>query len=114
MSVFCPLQVPPHSVPSLEQPGRAPWGAPVTGLQVPRWPGTSQAWHWPPHALLQHTPSTHSPDAHMSAAPQCSPSPRRDLQTPPEQKSPALQSASLLQPPWQLALPQVYSPQLWV
>jgi hypothetical protein len=40
----------------------------VTGLQVPA--TTSQAWHCPPQAELQHTPSTQKPDWHWSPAPQ--------------------------------------------
>jgi hypothetical protein len=33
-------------------------GAPTTGTHVPDSPGSSQASHWPPHRVLQHTPST--------------------------------------------------------
>jgi hypothetical protein len=43
-----------------------PRGAPLTVTQVPTLPDSAQAWHCPPHATLQQTPSTqlvlvHSP-----------------------------------------------------
>ena len=47
---------------------------PVTVVQTPRRPGTSHAWHCPPHALLQHKPSTQFPFAHCSDAVQAPPS----------------------------------------
>jgi hypothetical protein len=47
-----------------------------------------QAWHWPVHALLQQTPSTHSALAHWSAAVQCAPLAPLDTQ-----EWPALQYA---------------------
>jgi hypothetical protein len=48
------LQVPPQADPSEVHEAREPCGAPdVTVVQVPRFPFTSQAWHWPPQALLQ-------------------------------------------------------------
>src|SRR5438876_5361826 len=53
-----PSHAPPHTEPSLRHAPRPPCGAPATGQQAPRWPGTSQAWHCPPHALLQQRPST--------------------------------------------------------
>jgi hypothetical protein len=37
---------------------RAPCGAPTTGVHAPTLPETSHAWHSPPQAWLQHTPST--------------------------------------------------------
>ena len=60
---------PPHR----ERLGVAAWcGWPLagTGLQVPALPVTSHAWHWPPQAVSQQTPSmqfqvTHSaPEEH--------------------------------------------------
>jgi hypothetical protein len=41
---------------------------------VPAFPGTSHAWHWPPHAESQHTPSTHEPLSHSAFAAQAFPS----------------------------------------
>ena len=46
-----PTPVPLHA-------DRVPWGSPITAEQVPTWPPTSHAWHWPLHAESQHTPST--------------------------------------------------------
>jgi len=37
---------------------------PVTATHVPTVPTTSHAWHWLPHAVLQHTESTQLPLAH--------------------------------------------------
>jgi len=54
-----PSQTPPQTLPSEAQACRAPCGAPITFVQVPAEPGTSQAWHCPLQAFAQHTPSTH-------------------------------------------------------
>jgi hypothetical protein len=54
-----PSHVPAQAVPSLAQAWRAPWGVPTTSVQTPKEPGTSHAWHWPPQALVQQTPSMH-------------------------------------------------------
>ena len=59
-----PLQVPPHDEPSLAQAWRTPWGAPLTAVQVPSLPVTSQASHCPSQAVLQQSPSTQLPLAH--------------------------------------------------
>ncbi len=83
--VWTPSQAPPQPEPSLVQAVRAPTGAPVTGEQVPTWPARLQAWHWPPQAELQHTPSTHCPFAHWLAAVQAVPSASFGTQAPPEQ-----------------------------
>ncbi len=48
-------------------------GAPVTGVQVPTLPATSQAWHWLPQDELQQTPSTQMPPAHSPLPPQSVP-----------------------------------------
>jgi hypothetical protein len=40
-----PLQLPPQELPSVAQATRAPCGAPLTVVQVPTLPATSQAWH---------------------------------------------------------------------
>jgi hypothetical protein len=53
-----PSQLPPQALPSVAQAARLPCGAPATAVQVPTLPATSQAWHCPPQALLQQTPST--------------------------------------------------------
>ena len=54
-----PLQYPAHALPSPAQAARDPCGAPMTFVQVPTKPATSQASHWPAQARLQQTPSTH-------------------------------------------------------
>lgn len=58
-SVFLPSQVPLQALPSVVQAVRAPRGSPVTAVQVPSWPFTSQASHCAPQAVLQQKPSTH-------------------------------------------------------
>jgi hypothetical protein len=67
-AVFEPSQLPPQREPSLLQAVRDPCGVPVTATQVPTLPETSQAWHWPPQAVLQQTPSTQLPLPHWLAA----------------------------------------------
>jgi len=57
-ALFVPSQAPPQELPSVAQATRVPCGAPLTAVQVPTLPATSQAWHWLPQALLQQTPST--------------------------------------------------------
>jgi len=66
--VVAPSQLPPHAEPSLAQAARLPAGAPVFAAHVPTEPATSHASHWPLHAVLQHTPSTHWPLPHSAAA----------------------------------------------
>jgi hypothetical protein len=67
------LQLAPHvPLPPHAARGVAPeafgCAGPDTAMQVPAEPETSHAWHCPPHALLQQTPSTQLPDAHSPAA----------------------------------------------
>ena len=52
-----PSHAPAHA-PAPPHAGRLPTGAPVTFEQLPIAPARLHAWHWPLHALLQHTPST--------------------------------------------------------
>jgi hypothetical protein len=61
-----PSQV-PEQAPLPPHAARTPWGPPVIGVQVPSLFGLSHAWHWPTHASLQHTPSTHSCEVHWFA-----------------------------------------------
>jgi hypothetical protein len=61
------------SAPPSAHAGRAPCGSPSTGAHLPSKPGTSQAWHWPPHAASQHTPSTQLPEPHSLASEQLAP-----------------------------------------
>jgi len=51
-------------------------------VHVPADPGTSQAWHCPPQAELQHTPSTHWPLEHWFAPAQATPGPFWGVQIP--------------------------------
>lgn len=59
-----PSHTPLQAVPSPEQAGLAPWGAPLVGVHVPTLPTLSHASHWPPQAPSQQTPSTQIPDWH--------------------------------------------------
>jgi hypothetical protein len=77
-----PSQTPPQALPSEAHACRAPCGAPITFVQVPAEPGTSQAWHCPLQAVAQHTPSTHSPLAHWFGPPHATPAPLCGVQTP--------------------------------
>jgi hypothetical protein len=56
-----------------------------TGEQVPTRPVTLQALQAPPHALSQHTPSTHWPEAHSFPAAHAVPFPFFAAQLPPAQ-----------------------------
>ena len=47
---------------------RAPCGSPSIGVQLPNFPLTSHASHWPSHADSQHTPSTQCPEAHSGSS----------------------------------------------
>ena len=70
-AALVPSQEPPQTDPSEVHAARDPCGAPlVTVVHVPELPGMSQAWHWPPQAALQQTPSTQIPLAHSPAPPQ--------------------------------------------
>ena len=112
--MFVPLQAPPQEVPSLAQAARAPWGAPFVAVHVPTLPATSHAWHCPPQATLQHTPSTHCPVPHWFAALQAPPWETLGTHAPPEHQEAALQLASLLQVPRHAVAPQVYGAQVVV
>ncbi len=68
-----PSQAPPQALPSVVQAARAPCGAPTTSVHVPTEPSASQAWHCPPHAALQQTPSAQTPEWHSEAPPQAVP-----------------------------------------
>ncbi len=68
-----PLQVPAQALPSVVQAARAPCGAPTAGVHVPTEPSASHAWHCPPQAALQHTPSTQLALAHWFVAEQACP-----------------------------------------
>ena len=68
-----PSQAPPQLEPSLAQAARPAWGAPATAVQLPTLPGTSQAWHCPPQAALQQTPSAQKPLAHCTLSWQVAP-----------------------------------------
>jgi hypothetical protein len=94
---------------------RAPWGAPTTAVQAPWAPATSHAWHWPPQAALQHTPSLHWPLAHWLGPLQAAPFASAGVQTPAEQKSPGTQSEFDVQLPRHALAPQTYGlhPCVW-
>jgi hypothetical protein len=64
--VSLPSHAGPHVVeaPVPLHAGRLPCGAPRTGEHVPTSPVVSHAWHSPPHALSQHTPSMQNPVPH--------------------------------------------------
>jgi hypothetical protein len=93
-----PLHVPLQTVPSTTQAGRDPTGVPVTAEQMPCFPGTLQASHWPEQAVSQQTPSTQLLDLHCVAAKQASPLSSLDRHSPPPQKFPPVHSASVEQP----------------
>jgi hypothetical protein len=73
----------PLQVPDPAQVARPACGAPVTGMHWPTEPGTSQAWHWPEQAWLQHTPSAQLPFTHWFEVPQARPSAFFGTQAPP-------------------------------
>ena len=100
-----PAQAPPHIEPSEAQAVRTPCGEPTTALQVPTLPGTSQASHWPEQLVSQQTPSTQWPVVHCESLEHEPPCGRSATHTPPEQKFPAVQSASTEQFPAQAVGP---------
>jgi hypothetical protein len=75
--VVVPSQAPPHDDLSVAQGLRGEAGALpfATGEQVPTFPATLHAWHWPVHATSQQTPSTHSPLAHIDETVHAAPCP---------------------------------------
>ena len=92
----------PWQTPKPLQDGRPPCGAPVTVVQVPRRPATSQASHCPLQARSQQTESTHWLFTHSPSREQLSPPVRSGWQIPAEQKALAPQSESLAQDPSQM------------
>jgi hypothetical protein len=103
-----PSHDPPQADPSLAHAGRAPWGAPTTGEHVPADPATSQAWHCPPQAVSQHTPSAQKPLPHSPGTAHGSPGPFCGTHEPLEQKSPGAQSRSAEHDPRHAVAPQTY------
>jgi hypothetical protein len=75
-------------------------------VHVPIAPAASQAWHWPPQAASQQTPSTQKPVWHWFAPEQAAPGTSCGAQTPAKQASPATQSESATQLPRQAVDPQ--------
>ena len=73
LSRTVPSQTPPQLELSVEQAVLPPWGAPVVGKQVPSWPLTSQASHWPVQVVSQQTPSTHDPARQLAVDEQVTP-----------------------------------------
>src|SRR5262245_9091913 len=109
-----PSQLPPQAEPSDAQSVRAPCGAPLTALQVPTLPATSQASHCWPQAALQHTASTQSPLWHCVAPEHVAPRTRFAIHTPAEQKKPLTQSLSSAQLPLHAVAPHTNGAQLCV
>jgi hypothetical protein len=81
-TALVPSQTPPQALPSEVQACRAPCGAPTTLVHCPSEPGTSHASHCPLHALVQHTPSTHGPEAHWFDPLHATPGPAFAVHTP--------------------------------
>ena len=110
-----PSQEPPQSVPSVAHAGRVPCGGPLTTVaQVPTLPATSQAWHWPLHAVSQQTESTQLPVWHWFVEVHEFPAASLGTHTFAEHQSPAMQSLSVEQLPRQAVAPQTYGVQLCV
>jgi hypothetical protein len=105
--VRVPSHVPAHDEPSLWQAWRAAWGAPVTAEQLPSLPATSQAWHCPLHAWLQHTSSTQMPELHVVATEQACPFVYFATHDPASQKLPTAHPLSSVQVVVQAAAPQM-------
>jgi hypothetical protein len=64
--------MPSHRPPHVPLPAQGVRGV-VTATQVPRLPALAHDSHWPVHALLQHTPSTHRPFRHWAPFEQAAP-----------------------------------------
>ena len=71
---------------------REPCGAPSAGMQLPTWPVTSQASHWPAQAVSQQTPSMQWPLAQESSEEQAVPGATFPEHEPATQFAPAAQS----------------------
>ena len=95
-----PSQKPPHA-PEPRQPGLPARGMPFTATQVPMLPTWSQAWHSPPHASLQQTPSTQLLLVQCDGEPHVTPFASFATQIPAEQYWLDVQSPSVAQPPLQ-------------
>jgi len=68
--------------------------------QEPSEPATLHAWHVPPHAPSQHTPSAHVPLLQCDGVPsQAAPNANFNRHVPPPQNFPALHSESCAHPP---------------
>lgn len=109
--VSTPLQVPAQPVPSSVHAARGDRGAPLTTWQVPgpAPPLSLQAWHCPPHATLQQTPSVHSPLAQLLPSVQLSPLAREPSHMDDAlQNVPPTQSEELEQLVRQAVAPQMY------
>jgi hypothetical protein len=104
----------PWQSPVPPQAARPGCGAPSMATQTPGESAASQASHWPVQAEPQHTPSTQKSDAHSTVPPQAWPAGFLGVQTPAEQKLPAMHWASVVQVPRQAVAPQMNSPQGWV
>jgi len=104
-----PSHFPEHTLPSPTHcTRRAPaWGAPVTAEQLPSWPATSQASHWPSHAELQQKLSTQCPLEHWRSPLQPWPFGRCGVHTPAEQKWPVAHCPSIKQLPMHCEGPHV-------
>ena len=76
------------------QAARVPRGWPPTVLHVPILPSSAHPWHWPVHALSQHTPSTQKVLAHWLPTVQLSPLLSLDVHVPDAQRSPVMHSLS--------------------
>jgi hypothetical protein len=95
---------------SLVQGWRDPRGSPLTATQVPLLPSTLHASHWPVHARVQQTPSTHTLDWHSPPVLHPTPAVFLPTHTPPAQYWLLLQSPSVAQlfcPPTQRSPAQV-------
>lgn len=92
---WCPQAVP---APAPGHAGRSGAGVPARIWQAPTAPGRLHDSHWPPHARLQHTPSTQTPLVHCSAAVHVAPFAARAAHLPPVQKLPAAHSLVVAQP----------------
>jgi hypothetical protein len=77
----------------------------ATGLQVPTLPATLQASQEPPHAVLQHTPSTQLPLPHWEAAEHVAPLALGGTHAPASQMLPPLHWVSLVHAEGQEAEP---------
>jgi hypothetical protein len=106
-----PSHDPPQAEPSELHACRDPCGAPLTAVHTPTLPGTSQAWHWPLHAVLQQTPSTQLPSTHEFDALQAPPSAIFGTHAPELHQSPEMQSESLAHDVLHALAPQTYWPQ---